>query len=112
MGWGPCLSLAVLLTSLDGVYWSIMANVVRKHSLKSDVLMSPQLVKIDQYTPSKLVKRTASERATPKSTPYMKVGSITPVISMSGHRSRNIELMRSLRVSSDSPRRSPRLAPC
>jgi len=91
---------------------NIMANVVRKHSLKSDVLMSPQLVKIDQYTPSKLVKRTASERATPKSTPYMKVGSITPVISMSGHRSRNIELMRSLRVSSDSPRRSPRLAPC
>ena len=90
-----------------------MSHVVRKHSLKSDVLMSPQLVRIDYNTP-KLVKRTASERSTPRTTPYKIVGraSLTPVISMSGHRSRNIELMRSLRVSSDSPRRSPRLANC
>jgi len=92
----------------------MMSNVVRKHSLKSDVLMSPQLVKMEQGTPSKLVKRTASERATPKSTPYKMAGhgSLTPVISLSSHRTKNLELLKSLRVSKDSPRRSPRLANC
>jgi len=99
------------LRNAEAIY-SNMTNVVRKHSLKSDLLMSPHLVKIDQGTPAKLVKRTASERSTPRSTPYIKVGSQTPLISMSEHRNRNIELMRSLRVSADSPRRSPRLANC
>eukprot|EP00092_Neocalanus_flemingeri_P040624 GFUD01044233.1.p1 GENE.GFUD01044233.1~~GFUD01044233.1.p1 ORF type:complete len:1367 (-),score=336.91 GFUD01044233.1:86-4186(-) len=92
-----------------------MANVVRKHSLKSDVLMSPHLVRIDQGTPARLVKRTASERSTPRSTPYTKGVQgvpITPSITMSGHRRQNIELMRSLRMSIESPRRSPRLANC
>jgi len=92
----------------------IMSSVVRKHSLKSDVLMSPQIVKIEPNTPTKLVKRTASERATPKSTPYKMSGhgSLTPVIPLSSHRAKNLELMKSLKVSTDSPRRSPRLANC
>ena len=91
-----------------------MSNVVRKHSLKSDVLMSPHIVKIEPNTPTKLVKRTASERATPKSTPFKMAGhgSLTPVISLSSHRAKNLELMKSLKVSTDSPRRSPRLANC
>jgi len=92
----------------------MMSNVVRKHSLKSDVLMSPQLVKMEQNTPVKLVKRTASERSTPKSTPYKMAGhgTLTPVITLSGHRTRNLELLKSLRGPTDSPRRSPRLANC
>jgi len=92
----------------------MMSNVVRKHSLKSDMLMSPQLVKMEQNTPSKVVKRTASDRSTPKSTPYKMAGhgTLTPVISLTGNRTRNLELLKSLRAPNDSPRRSPRLANC
>jgi len=99
------------LKNAENIYAN-MSTVVRKHSLKSDMLMSPHLVKMDQGTPARLVKRTASERSTPRSTPYAKIGSNTPVITISGHRSRNLELMKSLRMSTDSPRRSPRLTNC
>ena len=44
-------------------------NVVRKHSLKSDSLMSPQLQQSKFQSPRQ-VKRAASERCTPQTTPY------------------------------------------
>jgi len=75
------------------------AFVARKHSLKSDLLMSPQLAKCDVSTPN-VVKRTVSERATPRR---------TPVVNGNSLRVKNVEL-RNLRISSDSPRRSPRLS--
>ena len=48
---------------------NININVVRKHSLKSDSLMSPQLEQAKFQSP-RYIKRTASERATPKTAPY------------------------------------------
>ena len=44
-------------------------NVVRKHSLKSDSLMSPQLQQSKFQSPRQ-VKRAASERCTPQTAPY------------------------------------------
>ena len=44
-------------------------SVVRKHSLKSDMLMSPQVLQ-PQFQSPRHVKRTASERSTPKTAPY------------------------------------------
>merc|ERR1719356_1411857 len=75
------------------------AFVARKHSLKSDLLMSPQLVKCEVDTPN-VVKRTVSERATPRR---------TPVVNGNSLQVKNVEL-RNLRISVDSPRRSPRLS--
>ena len=53
-------------------YENININVVRKHSLKSDMLMSPKVRGHEQTTPasSRHVKRTASERSTPKTAPF------------------------------------------
>ena len=48
---------------------NININVVRKHSLKSDSLMSPQPEQAKFQSP-RYVKRAASERATPKTAPY------------------------------------------
>jgi len=94
-------------------------NVVvdRKHSLRSDVLMSPQ-VKIpgkykDVGTPTEKVRRAMSERSTPRSTPYIKVSMHSPRLTpmrpkhLGGEMNRPLQ---SCRTSESSPRRSPRLA--
>ena len=106
---------------------NIQISVVRKHSLKSDVLMSPQMVK-PQFQSPRHVKRTASERSTPKTAPYNRYKSSppisahqisyspycrtvrnTPVMSIHDHRMMNMELMKSV-GKAETPRRSPRFS--
>ena len=53
-------------------YENVAVNVVRKHSLKSDVLMSPKPRQNLPHTPASArhVKRAASERSTPRPSHY------------------------------------------
>jgi len=89
----------------------LTTTVARTHSLKSDSLMSPQ-VKASMLTP-RPVKRAASERCTPKAATYIQLaGSNTPVITMAGHRRRNLELLQSVVTTATTPRRSPRFMDC
>jgi len=92
-------------------YENININVVRKHSLKSDMLMSPKVRGHELTTPasSKHVKRTASERSTPKTAPYNRSGVRTPMMSLEEHRRINMDLIKKVSMES-TPRRSPRFS--
>merc|ERR1719270_2459064 len=86
-------------------------NVVRKHSLKCDMLMSPK-PPLPPQTPAsskKHVKRAASERSTPKTAPYNRTVRNTPVLSIHDHRRMNMELMKTVALET-TPRRSPRFS--
>jgi len=86
-------------------------NVVRKHSLKCDMLMSPK-PPLPPQTPAsnkKHVKRAASERSTPKTAPYNRTVRNTPVLSINDHRRMNMELMKTVTLET-TPRRSPRFS--
>ena len=109
-------------------YENIAVNVVRKHSLKSDMLMSPKPRGTFPSTPASArhVKRAASERqATPgTSNRYVldncepdllilnsfRIARSTPkpMLSLNDHRMMNMELMKTL--SEATPRRSPRFS--
>jgi len=88
---------------------NIGVNVVRKHSLKCDMLMSPK-PKSQLVTPIRQVKRAASERqSTPKTAPNRTRN--TPLLSLNDHRRLNrVELEMIKNAAMETPRRSPRFS--
>ena len=94
-------------------------SVIRKHSLRSDLLMSPRVeipagladTIYDVTTPkAEKVRRALSERsATPRTTPYIKVSlqrQSPKFAPFARHLYGNVEVTRGLQ---NTPRRSPRL---
>jgi len=93
-------------SKLNNENLNVTKNVIRKHSLKSDALMSPQANRMGKVTP-KSVKRTASERSTPKI--RNNYGPLTPGIVIVDQKPVRREFMKSFGLAVESPRRSPRL---